>query len=227
MNTQESKPKGYRYFHIVAMFFVASLLIANTVAVKVITFAGFAIPAGILCFPIAYIVNDVLTEVYGFKKAKSVIWWGFISLAFMTLTYHLATIIKPAGFWQDQAAFEAIFSVVPRIALGSLIAFVVGSFLNSIVLSKMKIWMQGKQLWMRTIGSTIVGEGVDSIIFNIVAFAGIFAFNDLITIIWSGFLLKTLYEVVATPLTYIVVGFLKRKEEEDAYDTGVNYNPFT
>ncbi|MCP4158865.1 MAG: queuosine precursor transporter [Deltaproteobacteria bacterium] len=211
---ENKAPKGYRYFHIIAMLFIAALLIGNTIAVKVITFAGFTIPAGILCFPIAYIVNDVLTEVYGFKKAKSVIWFGFILLAFMTLMYYLATIIEPASFWEHQKSFETIFSFVPRIALGSLIAFLIGSLLNSWVMAIMKEKMGGRKLWMRTIGSTIVGEGVDSIIFNVVAFAGIFAVNDLITIIITGFLLKTLYEIVATPLTYIVVGFLNRKEQE-------------
>lgn len=223
---KEQAPKGYRYFHIIAMLNVVALLVGNTVAVKVITFFGFAIPAGILCFPIAYIVNDVLTEVYGYQKAKSVIWWSFISLGFMTAIYYIATIIEPAGFWQHQTAFETIFSFVPRIALGSLIAFLVGSFLNSYVMSIMKIKMKGSKLWMRTIGSTIVGEGMDSIVFNIIAFAGIFAFGDVVAIIVSGFLLKTLFEVVATPLTYYVIGFLKRNEEIDEYDTGINYNPF-
>lgn len=222
----ELTPRGYRYFHIVAMLFIAALLVANTVAVKVITFAGFSIPAGILCFPIAYIVNDVLTEVYGYRKAKSVILWGFLLLGFMTLVYYLAAIIKPAVFWQHQPAFETIFSFVPRIALGSLVAFLIGSLLNSYVMSIMKVKMQGKRLWMRTIGSTIVGEGVDSIIFNVIAFVGIFANNDLIIIIVSGFLLKTIYEIIVTPLTYLVVGFLKRKEEVDKYDTDINYSPF-
>lgn len=226
MKQQVEIPKGYRYFHVIAILFVASLLIGNTVAVKVITFAGFAIPAGILCFPIAYIVNDVLTEVYGYQKAKSVIWWGFVALAFMTLVYYLATIITPAPFWQEQSSFEKIFSVVPRIALGSLVAFLVGSLLNSMVLSRMKIWSKGKHLWMRTIGSTIVGEAADSVIFNLIAFGGIFGTKDLITIMISGFVLKTLYEIVATPLTYLVVGYLKKAEQEDKYDHGVNYNPF-
>lgn len=225
MKQQVEIPKGYRYFHVIAMLLVASLLIGNTVAVKVITFAGFAIPAGILCFPIAYIVNDVLTEVYGFQKAKSVIWWSFVSLAFMTLIYYLATLITPAPFWQEQPSFEKIFSFVPRIALGSLIAFLVGSLLNAMVLSRMKIWSNGKHLWMRTIGSTIVGEAADSVIFNLIAFGGIFATKDLVTIMISGFVLKTLYEVVATPLTYSVVGYLKKVEQEDKYDYGVNYNP--
>ena len=223
---KEIAPKGYRYFHIIGMLFVAALLVGNTVAVKVITIAGFAIPAGILCFPVAYIVNDVLTEVYGYKKAKSVIWWGFISLAFMTLIYYLATIIKPAGFWEFQDSFEKIFSFVPRIALGSLLAFLVGSLLNSMVLSKMKTAMNGKKLWARTIGSTIIGEGADSIIFNVVAFAGVFAGKDLVAIIISGFIMKTLYEIIATPLTYLVVNYLKKKEEIDKYDTDISYKPF-
>lgn len=222
----EIAPKGYRYFHIVGMLFVASLLIGNTVAVKIITFAGFTIPAGILCFPIAYIVNDVLTEVYGYKKAKSVIWWGFISLAFMTLIYFLATHLKPANFWEHQLAFEKIFSFVPRIALASLIAFVVGSLLNAFVLSKMKVLMKGKKLWARTITSTIIGEGADSVIFSIVAFAGIFGAADLIVMMFSGFLLKTLYEILATPFTYLVVGFLKEKEEIDTYDEKSVYKLF-
>ena len=223
---KNNNPKGYRYFHIVAMLFIASLIIGNTIAVKIITIAGFSIPAGILCFPIAYIVNDVLTEVYGYKKAKSVIWWGFISLGFMTLMYYLATILKPAVFWEHQEAFKLIFSFIPRIALGSLIAFLFGSLLNSYVLSKMKVKMGGEKLWMRTIGSTIVGEGADSIIFNIIAFGGIFAINDLITVIVTGFVLKTLYEIVATPLTYIVVGYLKNAEEVDKYDEDISYSPF-
>jgi uncharacterized integral membrane protein (TIGR00697 family) len=217
-------PKGYRYFHIVSMLFVTSLLVANTVSVKIITFAGFQIPAGILCFPIAYIINDVLTEVYGYKKAKMVIWWGFIALTFMSIIYYLSTIIKPATFWKGQTAFEKVFTIVPRVALGSLIAFLLGSLLNSCILSQMKVWMDGEKLWMRTIGSTILGEGLDSIIFNMIAFMGIVPFWDLMTLVWSGFLLKTLYEIVATPLTCIVVEFLKKKEDENKYDVEISYS---
>ncbi|WP_430408783.1 queuosine precursor transporter [Kordia sp.] len=222
----KTAPKGYRYFHGVAMLFIAMLLIGNTLAVKIITFWGFSLPAGIICFPIAYIINDALTEVYGYEKTRSVIWWGFLSLALMSFFYYIATILTPAVFWQDQESFSKIFGFAPRIAFASFIAFLVGSFLNSYVMSIMKLKMKGKKLWMRTIGSTIIGEGADSIIFNIIAFAGIFAFNDLITIIVSGFILKTLYEVIATPLTYLFVSWLKKKEEEDKYDVEVNYNPF-
>ncbi len=176
-------PQGFRYFHIVAMLFVASLLIGNTLAVKVIQLWGFTLPAGILCFPVAYIVNDCLTEIYGYEKTRSVIWWGFICLAFMSLLYYLATLLTPAPFWKDQESFTRLFGLVPRIAIASFIAFLVGSFLNSYVMSIMKIKTKGKYLWTRTIGSTIVGEGADSLIFNCIAFLGVFKFGDVNNII--------------------------------------------
>ena len=221
-----TRPQGYRYFHAVAMLSVASLLIGNTLAMKIIQIGSFTLPAGILCFPIVYIVNDCLTEVYGYEKTRSVIWWGFICLAFMSFFYYCATLLHPAPFWTEQAAFERLFSFAPRIGFASFIAFLIGSFLNSYVLSRMKIKTKGKHLWARTIGSTIVGEGADSLVFNCIAFIGVFGFSDVMQIALSGFILKTLYEVVMTPFTYIAVGWLKRKEEEDKYDVGANYNPF-
>lgn len=226
MKAYQKAPKGYRYFTVIAMLFIASLLIANTVAVKIIMIGNFAIPAGILCFPLAYIINDVLVEVYGYKKTKQVIWWGFICLALMSLIYYLSNILTPAPFWQNQEAFSKIFAFIPRIGIASFFAYLVGAFLNSIVMSVMKKRMKGKHLWARTIGSTVVGEGVDSIIFNVIAFYGIFEFNNLLTIIGTGFVLKTLYEIIATPLTYFVVNKIKKLEEEDVYDYDVSYNPF-
>jgi queuosine precursor transporter len=219
-------PRGYRYFHVVAMLFIASLIVANTLAVKIIQVGSFSLPAGILCFPIAYIVNDCLTEVYGYEKTRSVIWWGFFCLAMMSGLYYLATLLKPAIFWSDQDAFARLFGFVPRIAGASLVAFLIGSFLNSWVMSLMKVKTKGKRLWTRTIGSTIIGEGADSLVFNYVAFLGIFSFGDVMEIALSGFVLKTLYEIIMTPFTYIAIGWLKRKEEEDKFDTNINYNPF-
>lgn len=221
-----SSPKGYRYFHGVAMLLVACLLIGNTLAAKIIILGGFTLPAGILCFPVAYIVNDCLTEVYGYERTRGVIWWGFICLALMSLFYYCATLLTPAPFWTDQPAFARLFGIAPRIAIASFTAFLVGSFLNSYIMSIMKIKTKGKRLWTRTIGSTIVGEGADSIIFNCIAFLGVFKFEDVLQIALSGFVLKTLYEIVMTPFTYIAVGWLKRKEEEDKYDNNANYNPF-
>jgi uncharacterized integral membrane protein (TIGR00697 family) len=219
-------PKGYRYFHAVSMLFIASLIIANTLAVKIIQFSDFTLPAGILCFPIAYIVNDCLTEVYGFEKTRTVIWWGFFCLALMSILYYIATLLTPAPFWKDQEAFERLFGVVPRIAIGSFAAFLIGSFLNSFVMSFLKVKTKGKYLWTRTIGSTIVGEGADSLVFNSIAFLGVFSFGDVMKIALSGFILKTLYEIIMTPATYLAVSWLKKKEEEDKFDVNVKYNPF-
>jgi uncharacterized integral membrane protein (TIGR00697 family) len=144
----------------------------------------------------------------------------------MSILYYCATLLTPAAFWKDQPAFERMFGFAPRIAGASLIAFLFGSFLNSYVMSWMKIKTKGKHLWTRTIGSTIIGEGVDSIIFNFIAFFGIFQFSEVLYVAFSGFVLKTLYEVIMTPLTYLVVAALKRAENEDKYDVGVDYNPF-
>lgn len=219
-------PKGYRYYNLVAMLFVATLLLGNTLAVKIIQFGPFSLPAGIVCFPLAYIVNDCLTEVYGYEKCRSVIWGGFICLALMSVFYYLAVKLPPAPFWSSQAAFAEFFGFVPRIVFGSFLAFLAGSFLNSYVLSRMKIKSKGKHLWKRTIGSTVVGEGVDSVIFNCVAFLGVFELKDVMFIAFSGFALKTIYEIVMTPVTYLAIGWLKRKEEEDKFDDAADYSVF-
>jgi queuosine precursor transporter len=221
-----SQVKEFKYFYLIAMLFVAMLLISNTIAVKIIQIGPFAIAAGIICFPISYIINDVLTEVYGYHKTRNTIWMGFLCLGLMSFFYYTATILHPSDFWPYQKEFSLIFGFIPRIAIGSFIAYLVGSFLNSYVMSIMKKWTKGRLLWTRTIGSTIVGEGADSIIFNTVAFAGIFELPSLLNIILTGFALKTLFEVVFTPITYWVVAFLKRKEGIDKFDYGISYNPF-
>ena len=179
----------------------------------------------IIVFPIAYILNDVLTEVYGYEKTRSVIWFGFVALALMVICYTTANYLTPASFWKEQAAFYTLFKQTPRIAIASFSGYLVGSFGNSIVMSRMKIWTKGKYLWTRTIGSTIVGETLDSFVFNFIAFIGMFAMNDLFIVALSGCIFKILFETIATPLTYIVVAWLKRVEHEDKYDYGVNYNP--
>ena len=228
MNTQpDSAPPGLRYYHAVAMIFVATLLISNTIAVKVITLWGFTLPAGIITFPIAYLAGDILTEVYGFKKTRSLIWWGFFCLGGMSLFYWLATLLTPAPFWtEDNPAFVKFFGFVPRIALASLIAYVIGEFLNSMVLSKLKIKTQGRHFWLRAIGSTIVGQSADSFVFNFIAFGGVFPMATVAYIAFSGFVLKTLYEVVALPVTYMVMPWLKRAEGVDTYDRGITYSLF-
>jgi queuosine precursor transporter len=214
-----------RLFPIVGMLFVSFLLISNTIAVKIITVWGFVLPAGIICFPVTYIFGDVLTECYGFRRSRMVIWTGFLCLMLMSVFYWGSTFLTPAPFWDGQEAYSRFFSLSPRIALASFIAYLVGEFSNSVVLSRMKIWSHGKNLWLRTIGSTIVGEGFDSVIFNFAAFLGVFGLRDVAYIALSGYVLKVAYEIVATPLTYGVVAFLKRKEGVDHYDHGIRYNP--
>ncbi len=216
-------PNGFKLYHAVAMVFVASLLISNTIAVKIISIGSLSVPVGIILFPIAYIINDVLVEVYGYKKAKSTIWWGFACLALMSFAYYLATVIPPAGFYEGNEAFKQIFTFVPRIGIASFLAYLVGSFANSIVMSIMKVKTKGKHLWMRTIGSTIVGEGIDSIVFNIVAFLGVFEPKMILTIALSGFILKVGYEIIFTPFTYLVVNKLKQYEGIDVFDDGIKY----
>jgi len=222
----DSPPPGMRVFHAMAMIFVATLLISNAIAVKIIAFAGFTLPAGIICFPIAYIFGDTLTEVYGYSKTRSVIWWGFFCLAGMSLFFWLATLLPAAPFWKDQEGFAKLFGFVPRIAASSFVAYLIGEFLNSFVLSKLKIKTAGKHFWLRAVASTLVGQAADSVVFNFLAFAGIFPFHDLIAIALSGYILKSLYEVLALPFTIIVVRWLKRKEGVDTFDVGVNYTPF-
>jgi queuosine precursor transporter len=218
-------PAGYRLYHAVAMVFVASLLIANTIAVKIIEVGPFTLPAGIIVFPLAYIFGDVLTEVYGFRKAKSIIYWGFAGLAMMALFYFVATRLRPAGFWPDQEPFQRLFGFVPRIVGASFLAYLCGELLNAIVLSRLKVATNGRHFWLRATTSTLVGQGADSIIFNFVAFLGVFAFRDVLVIAFSGWVLKSAYEVLALPLTYLIANYLKRIEGVDAYDRDVRYSP--
>lgn len=215
-----------RYFTYIAIAFVLVLTISDTVAPKLIQIGPFVFAGAILLFPISYIFGDVLTEVYGYKASRKVIWSGFAGLVLMSLMYAVVQYLPPAPFWTGQAAYEAILGTVPRIVIAGLIAFFLGEFSNSYVLSKMKIWTEGKYLWTRTIGSTIVGEGVDTLFFYTIAFAGTIPNAGLVTLIWSSYVFKVLYEVLATPLTYLVINKLKRIEEMDIFDRGISYNPF-
>jgi len=214
-----------KLFPVIGMLFVALLLISNTIAVKIVQMGGFMLPAGILCFPVTYIFGDVLVEVYGFKRSRTVIWCGFGCLALMSFFYWLSTTLTPAPFWKGQESYSQFFGLAPRIAIASFIAYLIGEFANSIVMSRMKIWSKGKHLWMRTIGSTIVGEGLDSLVFNFAAFLFVFEFKQVMFIAFSGYVLKVAYEVVATPFTYMIVAYLKKVEGFDHFDHGVNYSP--
>jgi uncharacterized integral membrane protein (TIGR00697 family) len=225
----------FRYFDLVLVAFVVVLLLSNVIgaekrSVLTLPFIGRPWPfgAGILFFPISYVIDDVLTEVYGYARARRAIWAGFAALAFMSLMEWTVVHLPVAEGWTGQPAYERVFGSGWRIILASMAAFVVGDFLNSVVLAKMKIWTRGRHLWTRTIGSTIIGEGADSLIFYPLAFYGLadWPVADLAAVMLSQFVLKVSWEAVLTPVTYAVVGFLKRREGVDVYDTGTDFTPF-
>src|SRR5881296_751767 len=206
----------YKYYDLVMALFVTVLLCSNVIgAAKVCTVWGFTFGAGVLFFPISYIFNDVLTEVYGYARARKVVWAGFGAIVFASFMSWVVLTLPPAMGWNDQKAYEAVFGQTPRIVFASLTAFFLGEFSNSYVLAKMKIATKGRFLWMRTIGSTIVGEGVDSLVFYPAAFWGVWEKDLVLTVMVSNYLIKVGWEAVITPATYSVVNFLKRAEAED------------
>lgn len=219
--------RTYRYFDVVMAAFVTVLLCANLIGpAKIASVWGFTFGAGVLFFPISYIFGDILTEVYGYARARKVVWAGFAALVFASFMAWAVVSFPPAPGWPHQAAYETIYGQVPRIVLASLIAFWAGELANSYVLAKMKVFMAGRRLWMRTIGSTIVGEGVDSMIFYTVAFYGVWTTDQLLLVMGSNYLIKVGWEALATPVTYRIVGWLKRAEHEDYYDRDTDFNPF-
>ncbi|MBL8484494.1 MAG: queuosine precursor transporter, partial [Rhodocyclaceae bacterium] len=183
--------------------------------------------AGVLFFPVSYIFGDILTEVYGYARARRVVWAGFAALAFASLMSWVVVAMPPAQDWPNQAAYATVFGQVPRIAMASLVAFWAGELVNSYVLAKMKVWMGGRHLWMRTIGSTIAGEWVDSLIFYTLAFYGVWPGSQIMEVMFTNYLIKTAWEALATPVTYRVVAILKRAEQEDYYDRDTDFNPFS
>jgi uncharacterized integral membrane protein (TIGR00697 family) len=220
--------RNYKYYDLVMATFVTILLCSNVIgAAKVATVGGFTFGAGVLFFPISYIFNDVLTEVYGYARARKVVWAGFGAIIFASLMSWVIVTLPPAAGWADQAAYQTVFGQTPRIVFASLAAFFVGEFANSFVLAKMKIATRGRFLWARTIGSTIIGEGVDSLVFYPLAFMGVWSRELLMTVMVSNYLIKVGWEAVITPVTYKVVNFLKRAEDEDYFDHKTNFTPFS
>ena len=218
--------KSYKYLTSISVFFVSVLLISNIASTKIIDLKWFLFDGGTLLFPLSYIFGDILTEVYGYKKAKSVIWLGFFMALLMSLVFIIVGKLPGAPDWNNQNAYDLILGLTPRIVLASLFAYMIGSFSNSFILAKIKILTKGKMLWLRTISSTIVGELLDSVIFIMIAFWGILPYSLLLTLIISNYLFKTAIEILFTPATYKIVSFLKKKESEDYYDTNTNFNPF-
>ncbi len=219
-------------FVVIAAIFVTCLITANIIAVKPISLGlrllgqPVSVPAAIVIFPLSYIFGDILTEVYGYRLARRIIWLGFLCNLIAVIAIWLGRLLPPASVWGGQEAYESILGYTPQILAASFLAYLVGEFSNSFVLAKMKILTKGHWLWTRTIGSTLVGQGLDAAVFITLAYAGRFGFSFIAITILTHWLLKTGYETVATPFTYAVVSFLKKKEAIDTFDYETNFNPF-
>ncbi len=220
--------RDYKYYDLIMAVFVTILLCSNLIGVsKVVTVGGLTFGGGNLFFPISYLFGDILTEVYGYARSRRVVWAGFGALIFSAFMSWVVISLPPAEGYAGQAAIEQVFGSTPRIVAASMIAYFIGEFTNSFVLAKMKILSQGKHLWMRTIGSTICGEAVDTSIFYPLAFYGIWSDELLVKVAVTNYLLKVLWEVVATPFTYRIVAAIKKAESEDYYDYKTDFTPFS
>ena len=229
-----TQPRTYRYYDLVLAAFVTVLVCSNLIGpAKIATLdlpivGSVVFGAGVLFFPISYIFGDVLTEVYGYGRDRRAIWVGFTALIFAAVMAAIVVALPPADFWKNQPAYEIAFGNAWRVVAASMIAYACGSFVNAYVMAKMKVWQEGRNLWMRTIGSTIFGEAVDSTLFYPLAFynTGIIPNEALPSVMLAQFITKTAVEALFTPVTYKVVGFLKRAENTDVYDRDTNFNPF-
>lgn len=206
--------------------FVTCLLISNIIAGKLTLIFGLTLPAAVIVFPITYIFGDVLTEVYGYERARLVIWIGFAANLLMSLIFMITVMLPYPKFWINQGSYAVVLGLTPRMVAASLIAYFGGEFTNSFVLSKVKILTKGRWLWIRTIGSTVVGEAIDTLLFILLAFIGSLPLNVILGMVWAQYIWKVGYEILATPLTYRVVGWVKRREQMDIFDYNADYNPF-
>jgi|SRR5687767_10934017 uncharacterized integral membrane protein (TIGR00697 family) len=227
--------RNYKYYDLIMAAFVTLLLCSNLIGVHKVSYVTLPLygeyiyGAGVLFFPLSYLFGDVLTEVYGYARSRRVIWAGFGALIFASLMAWIVTALPPAQTMSPdhQDAVNLIFGQTGRIVLASLIAFWAGEFVNSFVLAKLKVLTSGRFLWLRTIASTFAGEALDSLIFYPLAFYGTWSNEQLVSVMVGNYFLKVLWEVVATPITYLIVGFLKRAENEDFYDRDTDFNPFS
>ncbi len=227
------KDHRFRYYDFCMAAFVAILICSNLIGAAKLSqvdlpFFGTQIfGAGILFFPLSYVLGDVLTEVYGYARARRVIWAGFAGVIFMAAMAWVVVALPPADIWKGQAAYEEVFGLTPRIVFASIIAFWAGELANAFVMARMKVWSKGKHLWQRTIGSTIVGQGVDSLLFYPIAFFGVWTTSAVVTVLITNYILKVLWEALLTPVTYFVVGRLKKIEGVDVYDEDTDFTPFS
>jgi len=219
--------KVLKYIDIITALFVAVLLISNITSTKIVSLGWWlSFDGGTFLFPLSYIFGDVLTEVYGYKRARRVIWLGFLANLLMALIVIIVGKLPAASDWHNQQAYDAVLGLAPRIVLASLIAYLAGEFLNSYILAKLKILTHGRHLWVRTIGSTLAGQVADTLLFVVIAFGGILPWSLVATVIISNYIFKCGVEIVLTPVTYKAVNWLKRQEGEDYYDRGTEFNPF-
>jgi uncharacterized integral membrane protein (TIGR00697 family) len=222
----ESARRGYRYVDLVTAAFVAVLIVSNIASTKILLLGPFTFDGGTILFPLAYIFGDILTEVYGYARSRRVVWTGFALLALTATVLALVDWLPPAPDWELQEGFHAVLGQTPRIVAASLIAYWAGEFANSFVLAKLKLLTRGRWLWLRTIGSTLIGEGLDTAVFLAVAFLGVLPPDLLGAVLVSNYVFKVGVEVLFTPITYRIVGELKRREDEDFYDWNTDFNPF-
>lgn len=230
--TTAHAPRAYKFYDLIMAGFVCVLLCANLIGVSKATQISlfghpFTFGAGNLFFPLSYLAGDLLTEVYGYARSRKVVWAGFGALAFASFMSFVVVHMPPAPGWQGQAVIEAAFGSTWRITLASLVGFLIGEFMNSFVLAKLKVRTGGRLLWVRTIGSTIVGEACDTLVFYPLAFYGVWNDSLLLLVMMGNYAIKVSWEAVATPLTYWIVGALKRAEHEDYFDTDTNFTPFS
>ncbi len=226
MTQYEDFMRHYKHLDAITALFVSVLLISNVASTKILDLGPFTFDGGTILFPLSYIFGDILTEVYGYSRSRRVIWMGFMATLVMSAVFMFVGALPPAADWPHQEAYDAILGLTPRIVLASLAAYFCGEFVNSYVMARLKVKTEGRFLWMRTIGSTLFGQVVDTVVFVVVAFTGVLPLELVGTLIVSNFIFKTLVEIAFTPATYAIVGFLKRSENEDYYDRHTDFNPF-
>ncbi len=223
--SQKNTPR-YQLLPVIAMLYVASLLIASVAAFKIVQIGPVIFPAGLVIFPLSYIFDDILTEVYGYQYSRRVIWTGLVCIWLFSLVGKVTTLLPAASFWPFQEAYGLVMSSVPRVVLASSISYLVSEFLNSYLLAKLKILFEGKHYWLRLLVSTAVGGGLDSLLFCVIAFAWVLSWDHLVLLIFWQWVIKVGYECLVIPFTYLITGYLKRIEHEDHYDYKTNFNPF-
>lgn len=220
--------KSFKHLDTITALFVTVLLISNVASTKIVAFGPFTFDGGTILFPLSYIFGDILTEVYGYARSRKVIWLGFGAALLMSATLMIVGALPPAPDWPNQEAFDKILGLTPRIVAASLIAYFAGEFTNSYTLAKIKVWMNGLHLWVRTVSSTLVGQIVDTTLFVLIAFTGVEGFSSSLiwTLIVSNYVFKCGVEILFTPVTYWITGWLKQQEHEDYYDRDTDFNPF-